>query len=473
MRVSARPARALVLAVVGLAVAGSASARAASVYVTLAGSSPGVVYSLPIGSGGSVPTTTPSLSTYTNAPGSGSVSPAPGGRQVYVAAGGDLIDEFGVGAGGALDPLTPASVGTGHDLSSVVVAPDGKNAYAVAFKPSASPPSYVVDQFTVQSNGKLTAMSPASVTAAGSDDLVMTPDGRHLYVSNFGDPGLIDQYDVAANGTLSAMSPPTVGTGLFPLGMAVTPDGHSLYVGIDSGGGLVEQFNIGPHGALSAKKPATVSLATNGAEPDSIAVSPNGKNLYVGDDHGGTAVEQFTIGSGGRVTAMNPPYVGTSDVSHVVVSPDGKSLYATADLTGTVRYSVGAGGALTLTHDLAPTGQYAAGLAISPDQGPTAEFVARPAAPGHATVLSGAASHDTHGKIARYAWTFGDGRSATTTSPTVHHVYARAGHYVVTLTVTDNDGASTQQVFTGHQVLLNGGRAARITHAVVIVRHRS
>ncbi len=349
------------------------------------------------------------------------------------------------------------------------MAPNGKSAYAAAVNPSATTPCCVVDQFTVQSNGALKAMSPASVTAAGSDDLVMTPDGRHLYVSNFGDPGLIDQYNVAANGRLSAINPPTVSTGLYPLGMAVTPDGHSLYVGLDSGGGLVEQFNIAAGGALSAKTPATVSLATNGAVPDSIAVSPNGKNLYVGDDYAGTGVEQFTIGSGGEVTAMTQPYVGTSDVSRVVVSPDAKSLYATEDLSGTVRYSVGAGGALTLTSDLAPTGQYAGGIAISPDQGPTAKFVDSPAAPGHATVFFGAASHDPDGKIARYTWTFGDGKSTATTSPTVHHVYARAGHYVVTLTVTDNDGASTQQVFTGHQVLLDGGPAARMKRTVVIV----
>jgi PKD domain len=212
-----------------------------------------------------------------------------------------------------------------------------------------------------------------------------------------------------------------------------------------------------------------VPLATASVYPESMAVPPDGKNLYVGDDIEGTAVEQFTIGSGGKVMAMTPGYVGTSDVSHLVVSPDGKSVYATVPNTGTVRYSVGAGGALTLTSDVADTGPYAGGIAISPDQGPTAEFVDSPAAPGHATAFSGAASHDPDGKIARYAWAFGDGKSATTTSPTVRHVYARAGHYVVTLTVTDNDGASTQQVFTGHQVLLNGGPAARTTRTVVIV----
>src|SRR5436309_13321163 len=42
------------------------------------------------------------------------------------------------------------------------------------------------------------------------------------------------------------------------------------------------------------------------------------------------------------------------------------------------------------------------------------------------------------GTIASYAWTFGDGATATGAMPT--HAYASAGQYPVTLTVTDNLG---------------------------------
>jgi PKD repeat protein len=60
-----------------------------------------------------------------------------------------------------------------------------------------------------------------------------------------------------------------------------------------------------------------------------------------------------------------------------------------------------------------------------------------------------AASTDPDGTIASYAWNFGDGTSGTGPSPS--HAYAAAGSYNVTLTVTDNGGATnatTQAVTT-------------------------
>ena len=50
------------------------------------------------------------------------------------------------------------------------------------------------------------------------------------------------------------------------------------------------------------------------------------------------------------------------------------------------------------------------------------------------------ASTDSDGTIASRAWNFGDGVSSTTTHPS--HMYSAAGTYNVTLTVTDNAGAS-------------------------------
>ncbi|WP_377644494.1 PKD domain-containing protein [Oryzobacter terrae] len=54
--------------------------------------------------------------------------------------------------------------------------------------------------------------------------------------------------------------------------------------------------------------------------------------------------------------------------------------------------------------------------------------------------LDGSTSSDPDGTIASYAWTFGDGSTSTAMAPT--HVYAAAGTYPVTLTVTDDRGAT-------------------------------
>jgi len=76
------------------------------------------------------------------------------------------------------------------------------------------------------------------------------------------------------------------------------------------------------------------------------------------------------------------------------------------------------------------------------NQPPTANFTANPTS-GDAPLnvdFDGSASSDPDGTIASYDWDFGDGASSTAVSPS--HTYGSAGDYTVTLTVTDNDGAT-------------------------------
>lgn len=59
---------------------------------------------------------------------------------------------------------------------------------------------------------------------------------------------------------------------------------------------------------------------------------------------------------------------------------------------------------------------------------------------GSAVNFSAAGSYDADGSIVSYSWDFGDGTSAT--GATASRTYANAGAYTVTLTVTDNFGAT-------------------------------
>ena len=59
---------------------------------------------------------------------------------------------------------------------------------------------------------------------------------------------------------------------------------------------------------------------------------------------------------------------------------------------------------------------------------------------GQAVSFDASASYDPDGEIVRYDWDFGDGTTAT--GAIVTHTYTIAGDYLVSLTVTDNQGAT-------------------------------
>jgi PKD repeat protein len=75
-----------------------------------------------------------------------------------------------------------------------------------------------------------------------------------------------------------------------------------------------------------------------------------------------------------------------------------------------------------------------------------------------AVTVSGEASTDADGTIATYAWTFGDGASAT--GVTAAHSYTDVGEFQVTLAVTDDQGATSSAtasvVITGTTSVYNG-----------------
>ncbi|MFC2095489.1 PKD domain-containing protein [Candidatus Bipolaricaulota bacterium] len=78
----------------------------------------------------------------------------------------------------------------------------------------------------------------------------------------------------------------------------------------------------------------------------------------------------------------------------------------------------------------------------TPNQPPSAAFTVSPSSgePGIWFTFSAAGSTDPDGSIVSYAWNFGDG--GTGAGITAYNTYAAPGTYTVTLTVTDDDGAT-------------------------------
>jgi len=112
---------------------------------------------------------------------------------------------------------------------------------------------------------------------------------------------------------------------------------------------------------------------------------------------------------------------------------------------------------VTVEHAYANDGSYTVTLNITDDDGATATATStktvlnrspvasftesdETAYTGEAIVFNASASYDPDGSIVSYFWDFGDGTNGT--GMTVNHSYADDGTYIVTLKITDNDGAT-------------------------------
>jgi PKD repeat protein len=110
---------------------------------------------------------------------------------------------------------------------------------------------------------------------------------------------------------------------------------------------------------------------------------------------------------------------------------------ASSAFVGTIDDVAVYGGALTTTQ---VARHYTAATTAPTNQAPTARISA-PACNAGACSFDGTTSSDPDGTIASYAWTFGDGSTATGATPA--HTYAASGTYTVTLVVTDNLGVAS------------------------------
>jgi YVTN family beta-propeller protein len=126
-------------------------------------------------------------------------------------------------------------------------------------------------------------------------------------------------------------------------------------------------------------------------------------------------------------------------------------------------------------------GDFPVGIAIIPDQPPNASFEidsqgasaagAGADAPvvqtGRPADLDASSSTDADGEIATYAWDFGDGSDGSG-GPTTTHAYSEPGTYTARLTLTDDEGCSTELTFTGQTAYCDGGPEATTTREVSV-----
>ncbi|GEM_PF-2180317 len=194
---------------------------------------------------------------------------------------------------------------------------------------------------------------------------VRSARAEFVYVGNEGDQ-TISQFASQTGGLLAPLTPASIATEGNPDALAASPNGHNLYAITEAEGGSVAQFTIAVDGTLQALTPPSVPVA----RPTSIAVSPDGRFAYVTDFEGNGAVAQFAIGPGGTLAPLSPASVPVEGATAIAIAPDGRYAYVVdGEQTGYVwQFEVASDGTL---HPLSPAsiqiGFKPYGLAISPD----------------------------------------------------------------------------------------------------------
>ncbi|WP_158675764.1 lactonase family protein [Nocardia stercoris] len=261
-----------------------------------------------------------------------------------------------VGDDGTLSQVPGSPFPTGFGILSLVVSPDGRTVYVPHVGDQA------VTGYRLDDNGALHQIPGATVTLDGPPTAArLTPDGSHLFVVVGGVPGHVVSFAVAASGALSPTgAPPVTVDGLSAVGMAaVDPSGRYLRVATYLGN-TVSSFAIGPDYRLTPLGPTRVDPG-----PVGPGYTPDGRYLYESNEFG-TDLSGFAIGADGALTPTPGSPYPTGGVPHgAVVTADGRRLYVPNAIGGSIAgFDVHPDGALTPL----PGSPYVAPAATLPGQ---------------------------------------------------------------------------------------------------------
>lgn len=352
--------------------------------------------------------------------------------------------------------LTPAQEPVeGPQQNGLAITPDGRFAYTVVVNP-ASPKKGVLG-YSVGADGVLTPLPGSPFGSETYWDAAISPDGRYLFATN--NAG-VQAFALGSDGSVSPLGFTPIPNAIF---LQTAPDSPLLYVvsshGTPTG---VTPFAIESDGSLSQRG---AIAETGDVSLDYIGVSPDGKHVYMPDSNLDGIVTANTAPDGSLTVVNTMP---VENPESAAVSPDGRFLYWWQGGGGNNHLGVASIGSDGIPTPLPFETKWETGeperLVFQPQPTPVARFSANAGAPGTATTFNAGASE----RAAHYAWNFGDGATAADGGPTPSHTYGSPGTYQVTLVVTDAQGCSEKQVYTGQSTVCPGGSAARTVSGVVV-----
>lgn len=204
----------------------------------------------------------------------------------------------------------------------IAVSPDGNRVYA--------PTGTGLATYSIGADGTLAAVDSRSDSPGAGAAAAVTPDGRFVYLASGPGQSRISTFSVSsATGALSPLAVNTLAPSdtTFPgdAGMAISPNGRFLYLSSRSTLGRIEAYTIASStGGLS---PVNGSPFASPGSPKELVLDPSGKFLFVATGSGVAAYE--VDGATGALTAVAGSPFGSSGMAHVVVDASGHFLYAT------------------------------------------------------------------------------------------------------------------------------------------------
>lgn len=196
-------------------------------------------------------------------------------------------------------------------LASLAVSRDGTHLYATDGRESLLVLSV--------SAGRVVARIPVGKFPAG---VAVSPDGQRVYVAN----NQSDTVSVVDSVTYRVVA--TIPVGVNPTGLAVSPDGQRVFVantGRAPGGSDARPGTVTVIAAATQQVLATVPVR---GQPRSLAVSPDGRRVYVSHiNRGSERVDVIVDSVLGYVRQVTTPPIPGGDSLDLAVSPDGTRLY--------------------------------------------------------------------------------------------------------------------------------------------------
>ncbi len=211
--------------------------------------------------------------------------------------------------------------------TSTSSTPTGTGALFVATQGDSSVSAYTIDLTA----GTLNANGSSVPTGGVPSAMILAPSGTALFVANQATND-ISSYTVKSDGTLAAGATTPTG-GMTPLSMAMDSAGHFLFVAnqgvqVDPASGTISVFAV-QDATLTAVPGSPFQVAELGAAsgtgPAGVAVTPDGKFLYVSNQFDST-VTSFSVDASGVLTHGLVVPVGTAP-SALAIAPNGGFLY--------------------------------------------------------------------------------------------------------------------------------------------------